>query len=92
MSDSLFKIQQIQATISDVLLKEWDPIGISGVPEAQDEYGGYVAEIYELVAHKASQAEIFAHLWRIETDYMGLAGNRPKTESVAKRLFEMEQA
>jgi len=86
------KIQQIQTAILDVLLKKWDPIGISGTPEAQHEYNGYVAEVYGLVAGKASQQEIFKLLWKIETEHMGMAGDRINTEAAAKRLSEIGQA
>jgi len=91
MSESLLKVQQIQAAIRDVLLNEWDAIGVAQFPEAHHEYAGYVAEVYQLVARKASQQEIFAHLWRVATEDMGLPGDKQKTESVAKRLFEMGQ-
>ena len=85
-------MQQLQLTIQGVLLKEWDPIGIAQTPEAQNEYDGYVAEVYELVSRKASRQEIFAHLWKVETGHMGLVGDKRKTEYVANRLFEMGQS
>lgn len=89
MSKFLSKTQQRQSVIRKVLLNEWDPIGVSQFAEAPDEYDGYVAEIDALVARKASQEEIFTHLWKIETDVMGLTGNRRRTEFIAKKLFEL---
>lgn len=91
MSEFLNIIQQRHLAIRDVILKEWDPIGVAHFPEAQNEYDGYVAEVDALVVRRASQAEIFAHLCKMETDIMGLAGDLQKTESIAKRLFEMGQ-
>ncbi len=75
--------------IREILLQEWDPIGINDEPGAQHEYDAYVAEVDALVVRKAKEQEIFQHLWEIETGYMGLAGNREKTEAVAKRLSEL---
>lgn len=89
MSEFLLKAQQRHLAIRDVLLKEWDPIGVAQFQEAQNEYDGYVAEVDALVTGGSSQAEIFAHLWKMETGTMGLVGDRQKTESIAKRLFEM---
>ncbi|WP_272939013.1 hypothetical protein [Sinorhizobium meliloti] len=32
---------KIRALVRDVLLRDWDPIGISDIPEAKDEYDAY---------------------------------------------------
>jgi hypothetical protein len=32
--------------IRSVLMDDWDPIGVQGVPEAADEYDSYVMPIY----------------------------------------------
>ena len=34
------------ARVRDVLMREWDPIGVSGIPEAADEYDSYLGTIY----------------------------------------------
>ncbi len=36
------RAREIQETIRDVLVHDWDPVGVGGVPEAQDEYDSYV--------------------------------------------------
>jgi hypothetical protein len=36
------KIAEIHRQIDSVLLRDWDPIGVAHVPQAQDEYRGYV--------------------------------------------------
>ena len=90
MSKSLRELNQRRIAIHDILLNEWDPIGVSEFPEAQNEYAGYVGAIDTLVARGAHELELFALLWRIETDIMGLTGNREKTKSIAKRLFDLE--
>ena len=74
------------AVVRQILLREWDPIGINEVPEAQDEYDNYVLPILELLQRRASVDELFAYLWRIETEHMCLRGNRSCTMAVARRL------
>jgi hypothetical protein len=35
-----------RARARDVLMREWDPIGVSGIPEAADEYDSDLGTIY----------------------------------------------
>ena len=67
------KERQIQIAIGEILLHRWHPIGIREVPEAADEYDGYVGPVYRLLAAGASDAEIAQHLVQIETETMGLS-------------------
>ena len=54
-------------------MEDWDPIGVSDVPEASDEYDGYVGGMYALLRDGASDERIAQHLSEIETRTMGLA-------------------
>ena len=83
------RAQQMHNAIREALLREWDPIGISDVPEAQDEYDSYVGNLYKLLIAKRPVHEIFAHLWWIETEHMGLTGDRQATEHFATRLAKI---
>lgn len=65
--------RQIQASIREVLLYAWDPIGIQDVPEVQDEYDSYVGGVYRLLASGASEEQLVDHLRLIETSNMGLS-------------------
>jgi hypothetical protein len=93
MSDLSLELRQLRRDVREVLLNEWDPIGVVMLgPSAEDEYDDYVPGVAALVAHRASKETIFEYIWKIETDTMGLPGNRQKTESIAKRLVQMEKA
>jgi hypothetical protein len=39
------------------LLKEWDPIGVGQIPEAQDEYDSYVPDVYKLLITRRPKHE-----------------------------------
>lgn len=85
---------QVQAriyhdAIRRILLKEWDPIGVSEIPEAQDEYDSYVGEIHKMLISRKPKYEIFDYLWWLETEHMGLTGNRQATEHFAERLAKL---
>ena len=62
----------LQDEIRAVLLQEWDPIGVKDVPEAADEYDGYIAGISALLRAGATDEQIAHHLSEIETKEMGL--------------------
>jgi hypothetical protein len=75
--------------IHSALLNEWDPIGVSHVHEAHDEYDAYVPDVLRLLASGASTEELFRYLWQLETEHMGLDGDRPATERFAARLLQL---
>lgn len=75
--------------IRRALLKEWDPIGVGEITEAQDEYDSYVSTIYKMLISRASRHEVFDYLWWLETEHMGLTGDRQATEKFADRLMKI---
>ncbi len=44
------RAREIQDSIRQVLLHDWDPIGVADEPAAQDEYDAYVGGVYRLLA------------------------------------------
>jgi hypothetical protein len=91
VSKYLDRAREYERAIREILMREWDPIGVFGIPEAQDEYDSYVPHIYSQIVRHQSEQEIFQNLWEIETDHMGLCGNRQQTEKVAKLLIDLRQ-
>ncbi len=89
MKNKLNRVKQYNNAIRVILLKEWDPIGVKDVPEAQDEYDSYIPQVCKLLINQESPENIFKYLWKIETDYMGLIGNRNHTQSIAKKLTDI---
>ncbi len=75
--------------INRVLQKEWDPIGVADVPEAQDEYESYVPQIYAMLIRRQPISEIFDYLWWIETEHMELRGDRAHTLRIAAKLASL---
>lgn len=64
--------QQLTMRVDEVLQYIWDPIGISGMPEARNEYDPYVFSVLGAVIEGKSKDEISAILTNITTEYMGL--------------------
>ena len=83
----LDRARRYQKAIRLALLKEWDPIGVGDIPEAQDEYDSYVYHIYGLLIRRRPKQEIVDYLWELETEQMGLPGNWQRAEWFAERLL-----
>lgn len=86
MERYLERAKRYHEAIRAVLLREWDPIGVANVPEAQDEYDGYIHEIHAMLIRHDSKQQLIDHLWLIETEHMELFGSRQRTESVVELL------
>ena len=72
--------------IRRVLMAEWDPIGISDIPEAADEYDSYIGGVYELLERGVSEANIRDYLRNIEVDRMEMVdASRRRLLPEAKR-------
>lgn len=68
--------REIRSHIRRVLMAEWDPIGVSDIPEAADEYDSYIGGVYTLLERGSSQTSIQAYLRDIEVDRMELVDAR----------------
>jgi hypothetical protein len=89
MSKFADRARNMQESIKKILLEHWDPIGINNIPEAKDEYDSYVPTVYKLLITTRNKTELFDYLWWVETEYIGVCGNRQKTENIVFKLFEM---
>ncbi|HCD85996.1 MAG TPA: hypothetical protein DEQ45_19615 [Agrobacterium sp.] len=63
-----------RAIIQKILLTEWDPIGVSDIPEAQDEYDTYADAVSGMLANQAASVEEIAqYLFKVATEQMELS-------------------
>ena len=79
----------LMSRVRQVLLADWDPIGIRDVPQARDEYDGYAATIVRMLAGGASRAELSDRLVEMEVDSMGLKGDYERAQVVAAKLWSL---
>ncbi len=86
MDDTAPQAQPLHQAIRQ-LLNQWDPIGIADVVE--DEYDSYVPDLVALLTRRASAKEVGDYLWSVETQRMGLTGNRDWTAATAVRLVAL---
>jgi hypothetical protein len=74
--------------VDEILWNDWDPIGVSGIAEARDEYCGYLPDIFSRALNRAQPAEIADRLHWIETVMLGLTGSRDHCLWVAQRICD----
>jgi len=91
MSEYQDRAKRYHQAIREALLREWDPIGVAQIPEAQDEYDGYVASVYQLLVQRSPPSKIFEYLWWLETEHMGLNGDRQRTQKFAEKLARLPE-
>lgn len=78
--------ERLHSFVRYAMMSAWDPIGVRGIPGAQQEYDPYVSGVCQLLTASRSTEEIFNHLWWIETEHMGLEGDRQTTKTFAEYL------
>ena len=76
-------LKRLYQHFHDILIKLWDPIGVHDQPLAQDEYDSYIPQLISLLQRKPSQNDVAQHLHRIETQRMGLPGDRDNSYIIA---------
>ena len=85
-----YQSRENRAQVRDLLMREWDPIGVKDVPEASEEYDSYVGEIYVmLMDERADTGAIESRLWEIATNHMGLTPGqwlKDRCSATASRL------
>lgn len=77
--------------IDKLLIKEWDPIGVYGVPEARDEYHGYLPVVFGKAIKNETEKEIAEYLEKIETENMGLQSSGVNNLNIAKKITSKKQ-
>lgn len=78
--------EELYRRTDEVLHYLWDPCGISGAPQARDEYYGYLPEIFNLLKQGADAIALSRHLSSIESDRMGMSGAQDRHVKIGEIL------
>jgi hypothetical protein len=84
-----YESRRIRVAIRHVLMDVWDPIGVKGEPNAQDEYDDYLGGVYELLVSGAPDESIEDHLLRIVTERMKLTAKKADMANTVKALRQI---
>jgi hypothetical protein len=82
-------MSNLHDVVREAVHTRWDPIGIGESAIEIGEYDSYVPALCNLLRNHASEAEVFKYLWTVETETLGLSGNREATERFAEWLRDL---
>lgn len=74
--------------VDEVLHYLWDPIGVSGIPLARDEYQSYVPQVVALLDENSDAEQLARYLNEVVTERMGLSENADATLQVVAILLD----
>tara|TARA_R100000789_G_scaffold27627_1_gene30652 strand:- start:230 stop:562 length:333 start_codon:yes stop_codon:yes gene_type:complete len=75
----------------EVLHYLWDPIGVSDVPEARDEYHEYLPQIFMMIKGNKSEEEISSYMYKVQAEEIGIISNKNKISQVVKILIRWKE-
>jgi len=74
--------------VDEVLHYVWDPICVSGVPQARGEYYSYLPQVFGLLRDGGDEQTIASYLSEVTSERMGLTSNLERDLEVARVLLE----
>ena len=83
--------EELYRIVDEVLHYIWDPIGISGMPMARDEYYSYLPQVFDLLKANVKPEPIAKYLAEISTEQMGLKENRENDFEIAEILLDWKE-
>ena len=80
--------KELHQRTDEVMHCVWDPIGVAGIPQARDEYGSYLPQVFSMLIERKREDEIAEYLTGIEANRMGLTPASEKASQVASILTD----
>jgi hypothetical protein len=80
------QLDSVRGIVGKILLDDWDPIGVRGVAQAQDEYDQYVMPVARMIVAGETASALSNYLLGLERAAMGLKGNPERARAVAEKL------
>lgn len=82
------KASDLLPVVSDILFREWDPIGVNSNELCRDEYDGYVPGLVYYLLSGADESELASWLSQVQRDSMGMSViDEELHRRVARRLL-----
>lgn len=78
--------------VDEVLHYLWDPIGVASVPEARDEYHGYLPHVFGMLKNGSAEDELAEYLGGVATNRMGLSARPDHDRAMARHLLNWKAA
>ena len=86
------KVERLLMEVQEVLLREWDPIGVAHYPECFDEYDRYARTICRDLMEGTDAFRLTAYLSQVQTVGMGLSQtDEQRDRLIAQRLLALTE-
>ena len=85
-----WRTEATQDSIRKVLMVDWDPIGVGGIPEAADEYDSYIGRFYRILRDRRHIDELVDCLERIEREEICISTTDQVRRRVAEKLLDLK--
>jgi hypothetical protein len=82
-------LYRLVAPVREILMREWDPLGVADFRGAADEYDSYIPGVIGLLQEGASTDDLAAHLDRIAFDQMGQTSSGTRSAAAAAALLSL---
>jgi hypothetical protein len=75
-----YRFRENWRLVRELFMRDWDPIGVRDVPQAQDEYDSYVAKAYVMLVDETATVDDLARYLASIEEYMGLTATTRSAE------------
>jgi hypothetical protein len=82
--------EELYQRVDEILHYIWDPIGVSEMPEARDEYFSFLPGVFNLLEEKVDAEVIAQHFQNVATDAMGLSRTISQARKVVGILLDWQ--
>lgn len=80
---------KIEKKVKEILMNDWDPIGIKSNPNAKAEYDTFALRIIGMLYNGANESQIREYLNQVTSKELDLAINDEVSRRVSKKLVEL---
>ena len=86
------KVERLLDEVREILLREWDPIGVGRKPECHNEYDRYARTICLYLEKGADEYRLASYLAQVRTVTMGMSFvDSERDRAVARRLLALRK-
>jgi hypothetical protein len=85
------QVRDLVAQVRLILLEDWDPLGVGGMPALADEYDFVLGKVMAGLAATQDQADVVCLLTELERDYLCLSARPEFCARAAERLLALRQ-
>ena len=82
--------QRLLEAVREILLREWDPIGVAHNPDCSNEYDRYARTISRYLSDGIDGYKLTAYLSQVQTVEMGLSSvDKERDKAIARLLLSL---